>query len=147
MIVLSATTIGATLLYILAGLFFRDLIKEKLEHRFSNLKVFLKKMNFFIFLMYRFVGGGGVPYGIQNVLPVLFDISVKNYFVGTLIGSGPLMFVSVALGSGIESFIDKNEELSIFAIITSQDIYLPILAFLIVIILAFIFRKFIFKKS
>ena len=97
--------------------------------------------------MYRLVGGGGVPYGIQNVLPVLFDISVKNYFLGTLIGSAPLMFVSVALGSGIERFIDKNEELSIFAIITSPDIYLPILAFLIVIVLAFIFRKFIFKKT
>ena len=97
--------------------------------------------------MYRFVGGGGVPYGIQNVLPVLFDISVKNYFVGTFIGSAPLMFVSVALGSGIESFIGKNDELSIFAIITSPDIYLPIIAFLIVIIFTFIFRKFIFKKS
>ena len=80
----------------------RDLIKEKLEHRFSNLKSFFKKNEFFYFLMYRFVGGGGVPYGIQNVLPVLFDISVKNYFLGTLIGSAPLMFVSVALGSGIE---------------------------------------------
>ena len=147
LIVLSATTIGATLLYILAGLFFRDLIKEKLEYKFSNLKIFFKKNELFYFLMYRFVGGGGVPYGIQNVLPVLFDISVKNYFVGTLIGSAPLMFVSVALGSGIERFIDKNEELSIFAIITSPDIYLPILAFLIIVTLAFSFRKFIFKKS
>ena len=97
--------------------------------------------------MYRFVGGGGVPYGIQNVLPVLFDISVKNYFLGTLIGSGPLMFVTVALGSGIESFIDKNEEISIFTVITSPDIYFPILAFLIFIVLTFIFRKFIFKKN
>ncbi len=145
-LVLFATTIGATLLYILAGLFFRDLIIEKLEHRFINLKKFFKKNELFYFLMYRFVGGGGVPYGIQNVLPVLFDISVKNYFLGTLIGSAPLMFVSVALGSGIESFIDKNEELSIFAIITSKDIYLPILALLIVVTLAFIFRKFIFRK-
>ena len=83
----------------------------------------------------------------QNVLPVLFDISVKNYFLGTLIGSGPLMFVTVALGSGIESFIDKNEEISIFTVITSPDIYFPILAFLIFIVLTFIFRKFIFKKN
>ena len=37
-----------------------------------------------------------MPYGIQNVLPVLFNISTKNYFFGTLfIGSGPPMFVSV----------------------------------------------------
>tara|TARA_B100001115_G_C15812240_1_gene402847 strand:+ start:186 stop:914 length:729 start_codon:yes stop_codon:yes gene_type:complete len=146
LIALSATTVGATLLYILAGLFFRDLVKEKLEHKFSNLKNLFKKNELFYFTLFRLFGGGGTPYGIQNVLPALFDISVKNYFIGTLVGSAPLMFVSVALGSGIESFIDKNEKLSFFAIVSSPDIYLPILAFLIVVSLTFIFRKFIFKK-
>ena len=146
LIALSATTVGATLLYILAGLFFRDLVKEKLEHKFSNLKNLFKKNELFYFTLFRLFGGGGTPYGIQNVLPALFDISIKNYFIGTLVGSAPLMFVSVALGSGIESFIDKNEKLSFFAIVSSPDIYLPILAFLIVVSLTFIFRKFIFKK-
>ena len=94
----------------------------------------------------RFIGGGGIPYGIQNVLPVLFDISIKNYFLATLVGSGPPMFVSVALGAGIENFIDENEKLSIFTVITSQDIYLPILGFAIIIALAFVLKKFFFKK-
>ncbi len=56
------------------------------------------------------------------------------------------MFVSVALGAGIENFIDENEKLSIFTVITSQDIYLPILGFVIIIALAFVLKKFFFKK-
>ena len=84
-----ATTIGATLLYLLAGIFFKKLIKEKLEPKFVKFNEFFKKNELFYFTLFRFIGGGGMPYGIQNVLPVLFNISTKNYFFGTLIGSGP----------------------------------------------------------
>ena len=146
LIVLTATTIGATLLYLLAGLFFKELIKENLGAKFIKFQNFFKKNELLYFTIFRFIGGGGIPYGIQNVLPVLFDISTRNYFLGSFIGSGPPMFVSAALGAGIENFIDQNEKLSIFAIITSKDIYLPILGFLIIIILAFILKKLFFKN-
>ena len=145
-IALMATTIGASFLYLLANLFFKELIKQNLGEKFLKFKNLFKKNEFFYFIIFRFIGGGGIPYGIQNVLPVLFDISIKNYFLGTLVGSGPPMFVSVALGAGIENFIDKNDKLSFFGILTSQDIYLPILGFVIIIVLAFILKKFLFKK-
>ena len=146
LIALIATSIGALLLYLLAGLFFKELIKENLGEKFLKFKDLFKKNELFYFTVFRFIGGGGIPYGIQNVLPVLFDISIKNYFLATLAGSGPPMFVSVALGAGIENFIDENEKLSIFTVITSQDIYLPILGFVIIIALAFVLKKFFFKK-
>ena len=98
-------------------------------------------------MIFRFVGGGGMPYGIQNTLPVLFNMSIKNYFFATLLGSAPAMFVTIALGEGVEKFIEKNEELSISAIITSPDIYWPIFGFFIIIILAFILKQFFFKKN
>ena len=116
-------------------------IKLSLKVRYD-----LKKNELFYFTIFRFIGGGGMPYGIQNVLPVLFDISIKNYFLGTLLGSGPPMFVSVALGAGIENFIEKNAELSFLAIATSQDIYLPVLGFIIIIIISLFLKKFFFKK-
>ena len=144
---LVATSIGATLLYLLAKLFFSDFIREKLENKFSKFKNSFKEKELFYFTIFRFVGGGGLPYGIQNVLPVLFNISTKSYFLGTLIGSGPLMFVSVSLGAGIENFIDKNDKLTFFSIISSQDIYLPILGFLIITILGFLLKGFFFKKN
>ena len=40
LIVLVSTTIGATLLYILVGFFFRDLVAEKLAPKFIKLKAF-----------------------------------------------------------------------------------------------------------
>ena len=147
LIVLTATTIGATLLYILAGFFFRDAIKEKLAPKFSKLKDFFIRNNLLYFMSFRFVGGGGAPYAVQNVLPILFDMPLKNYVIATYIGSMPSMFVSVALGSGIEKVIDENAELSISTVLFSPDIYIPIIIFFIILIIAFIIKKFYFRHK
>ena len=56
------------------------------------------------------------------------------------------MFVTVALGSGIENIIDKNEELSILNVISSPGIYLPVIGFFALFILAFFIKKFYFKN-
>ena len=145
LIVLVSTTIGATLLYILVGFFFREMIEKKLAPKFSKLRRFFIKNDIIYFMSYRFVGGGGTPYAIQNILPILFNMSVKNYVIATFVGSMPTMFVTVALGSGIESIIDKNESLSIFRVINSPEIYLPIIGFFIILVIAFLIKKFYFK--
>ena len=136
LITLTATTMGATLLYLLVGFFFRDFIVQKLAPKFSKLKELFNKNDLFYFTSYRFIGGGGTPYAIQNILPVLFDMPIKNYIIATFIGSAPSMFVTVALGDGIESIIDKNETLSIFKVINSPEIYLPLVGFFVVLIIA-----------
>ena len=145
-IVLTSTTIGAALLYMLAGFFFRDMIEEKLATKFSKLKQFFIKNDILYFMSYRFVGGGGTPYAIQNLIPVLFNMSLKNYIIATFIGSMPSMFVTVSIGSGIESVIDKNEKLSLISVISSPEIYLPIVGFFILLIMAFFIKKIYFKK-
>ena len=146
LIVLTSTTIGATLLYMLVGLFFREAIKEKLAPKFSKLKEFFIKNDILYFMSFRFIGGGGLPYTIQNVLPILFDMSVKNYVIATFVGSLPSMFVIVALGSGIEKVIDQNVELSVSTVLFSSEIYIPIIGFFIILFIAFIIRKFYFKQ-
>ena len=146
LIVLTATTIGATLLYILVGFFFLDIIKEKLATKFSKLREFFIKNDILYFMSFRFIGGGGAPYAVQNVLPTLFDMSVKNYFIATFVGSTPSMFVTVALGSGIEKVIDQNAELSVSTVLFSSEIYIPIIAFFIILFIAFVIRKFYFKR-
>ena len=147
LIAVMAASVGTTFLYLLAKLFFTDLIKEKLEPKFSKLQLAFRKNELLYFTLYRFAGGGGIPYGIQNVLPVLFNISTKNYFIGTFLGSWPTMFITVALGAGIEKYIDIYEKLSFFKIILSPDIYFPILGFLLMILIGFIIKKLFFKKN
>ena len=146
LIVLTSTTIGATLLYMLVGLFFREAIKEKLAPKFSKLREFFIKNDILYFMSFRFIGGGGSPYAVQNVLPILFDMSVKNYVIATFVGSMPSMFVTVALGSGIEKVIDQNVELSVSTVLFSPEIYIPIIAFFIILFIAFVIRKFYFKR-
>ena len=145
-IVLVSTTAGATLLYILVGFFFRDMIEEKLAPKFSKLREFFNKNDIIYFMSYRFVGGGGTPYAIQNILPILFNMPIKNYVVATFVGSMPSMFVTVALGSGIENIIDQNEKLSILNVVASPEIYLPIVGFFVLLISAFFIKKFYFKS-
>ncbi len=58
----------------------------------------------------------------------------------------PSMFISVALGSGIEEIIDQNEELSILTVLSSPEIYIPIIAFIIILFIALVIRRFYFKQ-
>ena len=145
LIVLTSTTIGATLLYLLVGFFFREAIEQKLAPKFSKLKEFFIRNDILYFMSYRFIGGGGTPYAIQNVLPILFNMSVKNYVIATFVGSMPSMFVTVSLGSGIENVIDQNATLSIVTVLLSPEIYIPIIAFFIILIVAFLIKKLYFK--
>ena len=87
-----------------------------------------------------------MPYAVQNILPILFNMPLKNYFIATFVGSTPSMFVTVSLGSGIEKVIDQNAELSISTVLFSPEIYIPIIGFFIILIIAFIIKKFYFKQ-
>ena len=145
LIVLTSLTTGATLLYMLAGFFLRDVIKKKLAPKFSKLREFFIKNDILYFMSFRFMGGGGAPYAVQNLLPILFDMSAKNYFIATFLGCMPATFVIVALGSGIEKVIDQNDELSFSTVLFSPEIYIPIIVFFIILFVAFIIRKFYFK--
>jgi len=136
---------GATLLYIFANFFFKDFIYDNFYKRFESLNEKFKKNEFLFILIYRFVGG--IPFAIANILPTIFNVKVSNYFFGTLIGMYPQAFVWVSLGSGIEKIINQNLEAPSFTqLISSPDIYIPILGFLTLIILGIIIKNLFYKK-
>ena len=138
-------SIGATLLYIFANYFLKDLVEEKFSKRFSNLNEKFKKNEFMFFLIYRFVGG--IPFFISNILPTIFNVKLKNFFLGTIIGMSPQIFVVVSLGAGLSEIIQKNIEApSLINLLFSPEIYIPIIAFIILLI-AGIFIKNIFYKN
>ena len=146
LILIFGNTIGGFLLYRLAKTFFSDLIEKKFKARFSKFVDFFNKNELMYFMSFRFIGGGGTPFPIQNILPVLFNMSSKNYIVATLLGILPTTFVTVALGSGIEKIIDQNAELSFLPVIQSPEIYLPIIGFFIILVVALFIKKLYFKQ-
>ena len=137
--------LGASVTFIVANFFFKEIIKEKIQNNFKSLNNKIKDNQFFAVALLRFLGG--IPIQIQNLIPVLFDIKLKFYFLGTLIGVVIQALIVCSLGSAIEKQIYESDSLpKIQDILKSQEIYLPILAIVFLFILTFILRKFFFKR-
>ena len=138
------TAIGATLLYLFANYFVKDIIKDKFLSKFQSLETKFKKSEFLYLLIFRFVGG--TPFNLQNLLPCVFNVKVSNFFWSTLIGIFPQTFLIVSIGSGLEKVIDQNiAPPGIADIIFLPDVYIPILAFIVLILVTIILRKFLYK--
>ena len=143
-VVLGLST-GATFLYIFGNFFLKDIIKEKFLNKFKNLELKFKKSEFTYLLIYRFCGG--IPWQLSCIIPTMFNVKVSNFFYATLIGIIPQIFLAVSIGSGLEKIIDENIETpSIIDLISSRDIYIPIIIFFILIIFSVIVRKFFYKN-
>ena len=135
---------GATILYMFANFFLKDIIEEKFSNKFINLTEKFKKNEFIFFLIYRFVGG--IPFFISNILPTLFNIKLRNFFLGSVIGMSPQLFVGVSLGAGLSKILEENKEPpSFFELILTPDIYLPIFGIFFLVLIAIYLRKSFFK--
>jgi len=138
-------TIGATILYMIGNYFFKEFIKEKFLGRFKNLEKKFKKSEFVYLLVYRFIGG--IPFALSNVLPCIFNVKVLNFFWATLLGLTPQLFLVVSIGSGLEKVIEKNLDApGVLDLIYSPDIYVPMIAFLSLIIVTIIIKKTFYKN-
>ena len=132
-------------LYSLANVYFKDFIFEYLLKKIEKYQVFFRRNELFYFLIFRFTGGGGIPFAIQNILPIVFNMKLKNYIISTFLGLVPTIFIINSLGEGINKIIENSEYISVNNIIFDPEIYLPILGFVIILIISFFLKKKIFK--
>ena len=144
-VVVLGLSVGATFLYSFGNYFLKDLIREKFLNKYQKLEMKFKKSELFYLLIYRFIGG--VPWQLSCLLPTIFNVRVSNFFIASLIGIIPQIFLAVSIGSGLEKVIDQNSEVpGIFDIIFTKEIYVPIIAFFSLIIITFFFRKKFYKE-
>ena len=144
-VVVLGLSIGGTFLYIFGNYFLKDLIREKFLNKYQNLEIKFKKSEFIYLLVYRFIGG--IPWVISCVLPAIFNVKIINFFFATLIGIIPQIFLAVSIGSGIEKFIDNNSEPPGFLeLISSYEIYVPLIGFFILVLIGIIGKKIFYKK-
>ena len=144
-VVVLGLSIGATFLYIFGNYFLKDLVKEKFLKKFNNLDINFKKSEFLYLLLYRFIGG--VPWQLSCLLPTIFNVKASNFFFATIIGIIPQIFLAVSIGNGLEKVIEQNSEIpTISDVIFSPDIYIPIIAFIALVLLTYFLRKLFYKK-
>ncbi len=145
LIVILGLSFGATFLYLFANYFLKEFIKDKFLNRYQNLEIKFKKSEFLYLLIYRFIGG--IPFAISNVLPCMFNVRPLNFFWATFLGILPQSFLLCSIGSGLEKIIDKNLEAPrLIDLIQAPDIYIPLIAFTILLIFLFFFRKVFYRE-
>ena len=145
LIVVVGLSVGASFLYVFANFFLKDIVREKFLNKFQNLEIKFKNSEFIYLLIYRFIGG--IPWQLSCILPTLFNVRVTNFFLATLIGIVPQIFLVVSIGNGLETIIRQNlKPPGIIDIISSPNIYFPLGAFFILIITTIFLRKIFYKK-
>jgi uncharacterized membrane protein YdjX (TVP38/TMEM64 family) len=140
-------SLGALLLYLIASFFFSDIVKNILERKFQKYIQLFQKNEFYYFFIYRFIGGLGVPFFLQNVFPILFNMKKVNYFFSSFFGFVPGFFIFNTIGAGLNTYIAKAENFNFLELILTPEIYFPILMFITLIILSMIIKKRFFKDE
>ena len=133
---------GSLCLYIIGKYFFSDLIHQILKKKFNKFIERFQKNEFYYFLAFRAAGGLGIPFGLQNLLPVIFNIKNFNYFFASLFGFIPHFFIWNSVGAGINEYIKVSDEFSLLMLIMSEEVYIPLITFVVL----FLFSLFIKKK-
>ena len=145
LIIVFGLSIGATFLYMFANYFLKDLIEEKFSSRFNNLTEKFKENEFTFFLIYRFIGG--IPFFISNILPTIFNVKIRNFFLGSVIGMTPQLFVGASLGAGLNKILEENSEApSLLQLLLTPDIYLPVIGIITLVLIGFLLRKKFYSK-
>ena len=140
-------SIGALILYSIGNFFFRDLVNKILKQKFEKYIHLFQKNEFYYFFIYRFVGGLGVPFGLQNLLPILFNMKKVNYFLASLFGFIPSFFITNTIGAGLNTYVAQAQTFSMIELIMTPKIYLPILMFAILMALSLLIKKKFFKNA
>ena len=131
-------TTGATLLYRFANHYFKDLVEKYLGNKYSKLKNNINENELSYFFSLRVVPG--IPFPIKNLLPVLFNMKVKNYFLATLFGEAVPIIISVSIFSGISSAFQSNKDFSL-NLLFAPEIFSPLLALALMSLVANYIKK------
>jgi uncharacterized membrane protein YdjX (TVP38/TMEM64 family) len=139
-VVTISLSVGALCLYSVAKYFLYDFLKEKLFTKFKNINLMFQKKQLLAMVIFRFVGI--VPFFLANLLPVIFSIKAKNYFIGTCVGILPAIFLIVSLGSGFSDAIYSFDKFpSLLSLIALPEIYFPLICFFFILVLSTLLKK------
>lgn len=138
-------TIGSTILYLLGRYFFSVSLSKLFKSKYNNIRGKFHSNEIIFFIFYRiFVG---IPFGLSNLIAVIFNIKTINYFIGTLIGVFPSVFIWVSIGNGFDKLAAKTgSPPNYYTIISSPETKYPLMVFFALFTLLIILKIYINRK-
>jgi uncharacterized membrane protein YdjX (TVP38/TMEM64 family) len=86
------------------------------------------------------------PFFIVNIVPALFDVKIRNYFIATLLGIIPGSLVYVSVGNGIGNALGAGQDVPLAGLMTRPAVILPILGLILLSMIPIAYKKFAKKK-
>ena len=143
-IVVTAKSIGSTIMYFIAINFYKDKVKNYIKDKqFLNNEIVnkIKENQFKFFTILRMLP---IPYQITDILPVLFNMKFLAYFLSKFIGS----LVSTLIVINILDQILLNINLKQESVITTSllGLFIAIIIFLVFVYFGNVYKKKFLKK-
>ena len=132
---------GAIVVFLYGRYLFRSYILKQFGQKFEKFKEGFNQNSISYLLFIRVIGG--VPFGIQNLLPAVLDMKFRDYTIATVFGVIPWAYILVSIGNGIQNIMDTQE-------FSSDDLLkieylLPIILISLIVLVPIIY-KFIKKR-
>ena len=133
-------TLGSGALYFFAQYFYRENISRLFNKKYQNISFLFHNNELVFFIFYRlFIG---IPFGLSNLLAILFNARISNFLFGTAIGILPSLFIWASIGSGFDKILIENNSVPGFLdVIKSEEVRVPLIIFVIFIVLVYVLKK------
>ena len=100
-------TLGAIMVFLYGRYLFKEFFKRILGERFSKFKDGFNNNAISYLMFIRIVGG--TPFGVQNLLPAILDMRLRDYFIATIFGVIPWAYILVSLGNGLSNIVEAEQ--------------------------------------
>lgn len=136
--VVVAATIGATLLFLIAKTAFGDALRRRMGPALQKMEAGFRENAFSYLLVLRLIPL--FPFFVVNLVPAFLGVSLRTYFLATLIGIIPGTFVFAQVGAGLGSIFDSGETFTVSGILT-PDIILALTGLALLSLTPILYKK------
>ena len=117
-VAMSAATVGATLIFLIAKTALGESLQKKAGPWLEKMRGGFQENAFNYLLTLRLVPI--FPFFIINLVPAFLGVKLRDYVLATALGVIPGGFVYVSVGTGIGSIFDSGEEFSMGSVVTPE---------------------------
>jgi uncharacterized membrane protein YdjX (TVP38/TMEM64 family) len=142
--VVSAATLGATLVFLAAKTSLGDQLSAKAGPWLAKMREGFNENALSYMLFLRLIPA--FPFFVVNLVPAFLGVPLGTYVIGTLLGIIPGSVVFASFGAGIGAIFDRGESLSVSAVLT-PEIITALVGLAIISLLPIAYKKFKGKRK
>ncbi|NNE57429.1 MAG: TVP38/TMEM64 family protein [Hellea sp.] len=143
--ILIGATLGACIIFWAVKLALGDSMAQKMGPYMQKFEAGLKQNELSYLFVLRLIPI--FPFFVVNVVPALFDVKFRNYFIATLFGIIPGAIVFASIGDGASAIFEKGEDLSLKGVMLEPRVLLPIIGLITLSLIPVFYNKYKAKTA